>query len=293
MLYLIGAVLCSAAFSCLLRFSEPRVGNRYVLVAGNYTACSLIGLLFLLINRSFPTERIPFTLLFGMLSGAMYMGTLLLLQKTISASGLVLASVFNKLGVLIPVLLALVLFSELPTAFQIAGFALAVAAILLMFLGGGKHAEAADSEKNGFARFLVWLLPVCLLLAAGTTDSMVNLFEKFGPASGKDAYLFLNFFFALLFSLIIVLARRKKAPFRMKEYILGMLVGVPNYFASRLVMLSLGRLPSVVVYPVYCVGTLAVITVAGIFLFREKLTVRKWIGVGIIGIALVLLNLTF
>ncbi len=292
MLYLIGAVLCSAAFSCLLRFSEPRVGNRYVLVAGNYTACSLIGLLFLLINMSFPTERVPFTILFGMLSGAMYMGTLLLLQKTISASGLVLASVFNKLGVLIPVLLALVLFSELPTAFQIAGFALAVAAILLMFLGG-RHAEDAGGAKSGYARFLVWLLPVCLLLAAGTTDSMVNLFDKFGPASGKDAYLFLNFFFALLFSLIIVLVRKRKAPFRMKEYLLGMLVGVPNYFASRLVMLSLGRLPSVVVYPVYCVGTLAVITVAGIFLFREKLTVRKWVGVGIIGIALVLLNLTF
>ena len=292
MLFLIGAVLCSAAFSCLLRFSEPRVGNRYVLVAGNYTACSLIGLLFLLINMSFPTERVPFTILFGMLSGAMYMGTLLLLQKTISASGLVLASVFNKLGVLIPVLLALVLFSELPTAFQIAGFALAVAAILLMFLGG-RHAEDAGGAKSGYARFLVWLLPVCLLLAAGTTDSMVNLFDKFGPASGKDAYLFLNFFFALLFSLIIVLVRKRKAPFRMKEYLLGMLVGVPNYFASRLVMLSLGRLPSVVVYPVYCVGTLAVITVAGIFLFREKLTVRKWVGVGIIGIALVLLNLTF
>ena len=292
MLYLIGAVLCSAAFSCLLRFSEPRVGNRYVLVAGNYTACSLIGLLFLLINMSFPTERVPFTILFGMLSGAMYMGTLLLLQKTISASGLVLASVFNKLGVLIPVLLALVLFSELPTAFQIAGFALAVAAILLMFLGG-RHAEDAGGAKSGYARFLVWLLPVCLLLAAGTTESMVNLFDKFGPASGKDAYLFLNFFFALLFSLIIVLVRKRKAPFRMKEYLLGMLVGVPNYFASRLVMLSLGRLPSVVVYPVYCVGTLAVITVAGIFLFREKLTVRKWVGVGIIGIALVLLNLTF
>lgn len=292
MLYLIGAVLCSAAFSCLLRFSEPRVGNRYVLVAGNYTACSLIGLLFLLINMSFPTERVPFTILFGMLSGAMYMGTLLLLQKTISASGLVLASVFNKLGVLIPVLLALVLFSELPTAFQIAGFALAVAAILLMFLGG-RHAEDAGGAKSGYARFLVWLLPVCLLLAAGATDSMVNLFDKFGPASGKDAYLFLNFFFALLFSLIIVLVRKRKAPFRMKEYLLGMLVGVPNYFASRLVMLSLGRLPSVVVYPVYCVGTLAVITVAGIFLFREKLTVRKWVGVGIIGVALVLLNLTF
>ena len=292
MLYLIGAVLCSAAFSCLLRFSEPRVGNRYVLVAGNYTACSLIGLLFLLINMSFPTERVPFTILFGMLSGAMYMGTLLLLQKTISASGLVLASVFNKLGVLIPVLLALVLFSELPTAFQIAGFALAVAAILLMFLGG-RHAEDAGGAKSGYARFLVWLLPVCLLLAAGTTDSMVNLFDKFGPASGKDAYLFLNFFFALLFSLIIVLVRKRKAPFWMKEYLLGMLVGVPNYFASRLVMLSLGRLPSVVVYPVYCVGTLAVITVAGIFLFREKLTVRKWVGVGIIGVALVLLNLTF
>ena len=41
-------------------------------------------------------------------------GGLLLLQKTIADSGLVLASVFNKLGVLVPVLLALILFRELP-----------------------------------------------------------------------------------------------------------------------------------------------------------------------------------
>ena len=287
MFYLIAAVLCSAAFSSLLRFAEPRVGNRFALIAGNYTSCSLIGLLFLIVNRSFPAERIPFTVLFGALSGFMYMGTLLLLQKTISASGLVLASVFNKLGVLIPVLLALILFSELPTVYQAVGFGLAVAAILLMFLGNGNRTDKGTKAGKGF---LVWLLPVCLLIAAGCTDSMVNLFDKYGPASGKDAYLFLNFFFALLFSLILLLVRLKKHPVKGKEYLLGMLVGIPNYFASRLVMRSLGSLPSVVVYPVYCVGTLAVITVAGIFLFKERLSVKKWIGVGLIVAALVLLN---
>ncbi|MBO4366817.1 MAG: EamA family transporter [Clostridia bacterium] len=289
MLYLVAAVLCSAAFSSLLRFAEPRVGNRFALIAGNYTSCSLIGLLFILINRSFPTERIPFTLLFGALSGFMYMGTLLLLQKTISASGLVLASVFNKLGVLIPVLLALILFRELPTVCQIVGSGLAVAAILLMFLGNGK--DAPDGNAKAGKRILVWLLPVCLLIAAGCTDSMVNLFNKFGPASGKDAYLFLNFFFALLFSLTLLLVRLKKHPVKGKEYLLGMLVGIPNYFASRLVMHSLGSLPSVVVYPVYCVGTLAVIAVAGIFLFKERLSLKKWVGVGLIVAALVLLNI--
>lgn len=292
MLSLIGAVFCSATFACLLRFAEPRIGNRFVLFAGNYTACSLIGLLFLILNRSFPTERVPFTVLFGMLSGAMYLGTLLLLQKTIADSGLVLASVFNKLGVLVPVLLALILFRELPNVFQIAGFVLSVVAILLMFLGGKKQAQTGSLRQKRNATVWVWLLPVCLLVAAGLTDSMVNLFDKLGPASGKDAYLFLNFFFALLFSLVPVFARLRKQPVRVKEFLLGMLVGIPNYFASRLVMRALGALPSVVVYPVYCVGTLAVITVAGIFLFKERLTVKKWIGIGLIAVALVFLNLT-
>ena len=290
MLYLIAAVLCSAAFSSLLRFAEPRVENRFALVAGNYFTCSLIGFFFLLLNRSFPTERIPFTVLFGAVSGCMYMGTLLLLQKTISASGLVLASVFNKLGVLIPVLLALILFGELPTVWQAIGFGLAVLAILWMFLGKRDRTEENGKQKG--KGFLVWLLPVCLLLLAGCTDSMVNLFDKYGPASGKDAYLFFNFFFALLFSVCVLLFRLRKHPAKGKEFLLGMLVGVPNYFASRLVMRALGSLPSVVVYPVYCVGTLAVLTVAGVFLFKERLTVKKWIGVGLIAVALVLLNLS-
>jgi multidrug transporter EmrE-like cation transporter len=47
----------------------------------------------------------------------------------------------------------------------------------------------------------------------------------------------------------------------------------------------------VIVYPTYSVASLLVITLAGIFLFREKLPVRQWIGLGIILPALALLNL--
>ena len=288
MLYLIAAVLSSATFSTLLRFAENRVRNRFALIAGNYLSCSMIGAVFLAAGSGFPEERLPFTLLFGAVSGFMYMGTLLLLQKTISGSGLVLASVFNKLGVLIPVLLALILFRELPSVWQAIGFVLSLAAVVWIFTGGTK---AGQGGKPSGKSIRAWIRPVCLLVTAGLTDSMVNLFDKYGPVSGKDAYLFLNFFFAFFISLTILLIRIKAHPVRLTEVLLGAAAGVPIYFASRFVLKSLGGLPSVVVYPVYCVGTLAVITLAGLVLFRERLSARKWIGVGLILVALVLLNL--
>ena len=76
-----------------------------------------------------------------------------------------------------------------------------------------------------------------------------------------------------------------------KDVLFGVLIGVPNYFCTRFLLLSLGQLPAVVVYPIYNVGAIILIGLAGIFLFKEKLGARKAIGYGLIIAALVLLNI--
>ena len=45
-----------------------------------------------------------------------------------------------------------------------------------------------------------------------------------------------------------------------------------------------------VAYPVYSVGGILLVTLAGVLLFRERLGKRRWVALGLILAALVLLN---
>lgn len=281
MLYLVGAILCSALMSVALRVSGQYVKNRMLTFTVNYVICGIIGAFFVL-REPGAIQNIPLTLGLGGISGVMYLVCLFLLEYTIQKSGLVMASVFNKLGVLVPILMAIIVFRDYPSWMQIVGIALAIAAILLMNLSSGKEGGEGGGRKG-------MILLLVLLLVAGLTDSIINIFDKLGNPADKDYYLLLNFGSAFLCSLVVTLVQHK--PLSGKDFLFGVLIGVPNYFSSRLLLLSLGSVPAVVAYPVYCVGTLAVITLTGLLFFREKLGLRKAIGIGLIFVALVLLNI--
>ena len=53
---------------------------------------------------------------------------------------------------------------------------------------------------------------------------------------------------------------------------------------------SLSYVPGVIVYPVYSVAGILLVTLAGVAVFREKLTKRQWTALAIILLSLVLLN---
>jgi len=84
--------------------------------------------------------------------------------------------------------------------------------------------------------------------------------------------------------------RKKERPGG-KELLYGALVGIPNFFSAKFLLGALEALPAVIVYPTYSVATILAVTLAGVFFFRERLTVRRWIAMGGILAALVMLNI--
>ena len=76
-----------------------------------------------------------------------------------------------------------------------------------------------------------------------------------------------------------------------RELLFGLLVGIPNYFSSRFMLRSLLSIPAVIAYPIYSVGGIMVASVAGVVFFRERLSRRRWLALGIIMLSIVLLNL--
>lgn len=280
MLYLCLAIASSAMVSVCMRVSEKYVRNTMVMFTANYAVCLALSRFFMGDIRLFMAQNgMGLAVALGILSGLMYLVNFVLLQRNIRLNGVVLSSASMKLGaVLIPVMAAMCLFHEQMKWLQLVGAVLAVAAILLINLEKGDVNQG--HQKIGL---------LVLLLVSGVTDTMANLYDKTGAEALKNHYLFYTFLAALILAFAMALYKRENV--KAADVFSGVLIGIPNYFSARFILLALGQVSAVVVYPVYSVGTIIVITLVGLAVFREKLSRQKACAMALILIALVMLNL--
>lgn len=278
MVNLLLAIVSSMLVSVCMRLSEGKAKNNISMLAMNYAMCTLLSVAFAGNIDLLPkADGLGFALGLGLVSGAMYLGSFMLLQWNIRVNGVVLPATFMKLGVIVPTITSIVAFGEVPRAAQIVGIVLAIAAILLIQLDKG-----STRAKNALGL-------VILLIAGGSTDVLSKIYEQMGSSALSDQYLLYTFFVAL--ALCALLAAVKKQRLTLADIAFGLLVGVPNYFSARFLLLSLGAVPAVVAYPSYSVGTIVLIALVGRTVFGEKLSRRQIAAMGVILAALILLNL--
>ena len=118
-----------------------------------------------------------------------------------------------KLGVIVPTIMAVVVFHETLTLTSIAGICLALISVVIIN-------QNPNEVKNQNVSYQFSLLLI-LLAAGGFTDSIANIY----------------------------------------------------------------------VYPVYNIGTIVFVTITGMIFFKERLSLNKWIAMGIIFLALFLLSI--
>lgn len=158
MIYLILAVTSSMLVSVIMRVSEKYIHNNITMLASNYLMCSVLAAICTGTWNLFPVsaEGFSFSVGLGLISGLFYMGSFMLLQWNVKTNGIVLSSC-HEAGVMVPTLMAILVFGEVPKAVQVIGMIVALAAILLINLekGSGKAASS---------------LGLVLLLVAGGRD---------------------------------------------------------------------------------------------------------------------------
>lgn len=277
MMYLILAMVSSMLVSVVMRLSEKQGAAGTWKLAVNYVMCAAMSLLFSGSPQLFPAvEGLPSALLLGGVTGVLYLLGFVLLQWNTRRNGVVLPATFMKLGVIVPTLMSVLLFGEAPKPLQILGILLALAAIVLI--------QGRSREETGSLLGLI-----ALLLSGGTADAMSKVFEEMGLSALKDQFLLYTFSTALILCVVLCLIRKQKPTWR--DALWGLALGVPNYFSARFLLLALGDLPAVVVYPSFSVGTIVLVTAVGLLCFSERLSRRKWAALGVIVAALVLLNI--
>ncbi len=278
MQYLLLAIISSALIAIFMRFSTYKVKNNIGMLAVNYIVCLLVAALYTDKLSLFPaSEDLPSTLFMGLFNGFLYLLSFVVFQTNVRINGVVLSSIFMRLGLLVPMVISVFLFGEMPTAVQAVGFVIAVGAIILINSGAEK-----SKSVSGVGLMI-------LLLAAGGGDAMSKIFEEVGNSELSSQFLFYTFLAALVLCLALMLLKKQRIG--KNELVFGALVGIPNFFSAKFLLRSLGSMPAVIVYPTFSVATIMVVTLSGILLFKERLAKKQWISITLIAVALILLNI--
>ena len=273
------AVLSTAMVAIIMRLSTGRITHNLGMLTMNYIVCTLLSGVFGgyqgALNLGDP--RIGIVLAMGTVNGFLYLSGFMLMQMNIRKNGVVLSSIFQKLGLLVTLVVSVVFYREIPDFLQSCGFVIAIVAIVLMnYRKGG--------EKIGSR----WAL-LAMLFACGMADAMSKIFTESGVAALEGQFLFYTFAVAMGLCAVCMTVAGQKIGRR--EALFGTLIAVPNFFCSMFLLGALESLQAVIVYPVFSVGGILVVTLTGILVFRERLTKQQWIGVGAILAALILLNI--
>ena len=278
MSFLLLAIFCSAMISITMRLSTGKVRSHFTMLATNYLVCGILGALYsdfsLLTTR---TDGIAITGVLSAMNGAALLGGLVLLQISTRKNGIVLSSLFMKLGLLVPFVVSILFFREMPTWLQIAGFCVAVVAIVMFNLKEG-------SAKGRFDMGLI-----LMLLMSGGADALVKTFEALGPPTLSNHFLFFSFSVAFVLCGIVVLLKKERP--HGKALLFGGIIGLVNFFSSKFILAALTQLPGVVIFPTYSVATMLVVTLSGILFFKERLSKGQWLAFVAVIAALILLNI--
>ena len=279
MIYLVLAVLASTMVSVVMRLSTGKVKNNMSMLAANYVVCALLSVANAGGKLLTPMEDLPGTVGMGVINGVLYLFSFLLLHYNMKRNGVVLASTFMKLGLLVSMAVSVVFFREVPGVIQWIGFIIAVGAIILINYEKGSGGASSGGQ--------MWLL--LLLVVSGFGDAMAKVFESFGDTAYSGQFFIYTFLTDLAACVFLALRGGEKPS--LKEIGYGLALGVPNFFSARLLLKSIEHLPAVLVYPTVSVAIILVVTMVGLVFFKEKLKNRQLVGIGAILVALVLLNL--
>lgn len=303
MLDLLAAIACSTAIALILKHGEERNHNRFVILAVNYTAAASISLWLVLRKGLFQNFRgISFTglldqleaghsadgflnsgntaawaLLIGIPTGVLYFLGFYYYQRSVKESGVGMAGSYAKMGILVPMVLSMVLWGEFPSGIQWAGMILALLAIGMVNL-------RFSAGMNIFSEMKPALL--LLFISCGVSEFTNKLYQRYGMLSMKDLFLFFLFTTAL----VVSLTRIRRKPLK-NEIITGLVVGIPNFFASFFLINALSSLPASVVFPTYSAGSIALICVGGRLIYKERLAGREYAAIFLTMAALLLINL--
>ncbi|MBT8185809.1 MAG: DMT family transporter [Eudoraea sp.] len=286
MLDLALSILSSSLIFVIFKlFKVYKVQTLYAIIV-NYITAFIVGVLSF--QGSLTLVEIPARPWFlGATSlGVLFILVFNLIAKTSQELGVSVASVATKMSLVIPVVFGVLLYQETLGRIKILGILLALAAVYF----------ASVREKSFVIKRATLILPLLVFLGSGVIDVSIKFFEA-KLVSEIEFPIFTAFIFgaAAISGFIFILIRLPNTPLRwnMRNCIGGIVLGVPNFFSIFFLLRALQHetLNSASVFTINNVAIVMFSTLLGILLFKEKISLKNWAGIGMAVLSIVLVAL--
>jgi drug/metabolite transporter (DMT)-like permease len=218
--------------------------------------------------------------------GVGFIGIFNLIAYSTKIDGITTTTIANKLSLVIPVTLSVILYHETLNATEIIGIALALPAVYLT-------TRVKDEKKKNQHLFI----PILLFFLSGSLDSFVKYVEqRFLTTPDVQAAFSIHAFAAagtIGTILITILALAGKMKLHWRNIVAGICIGIPNYFSIYLFIRLLHShfMDSAAAIPVTNIGIVVTSSIVAILLFKEKITIPRFIGLALAIIAILLIAL--
>jgi len=287
LIYLLLSILASSIIFIIFKLFEKFSINILQAIVVNYCIAFTTGII--AYKGTITISQLPNLdwFYYTLALGALFIIVFNLMAITTQRSGLSVVSVATKMSVVIPVLFGLLYYNESLSAIKLFGIGIALIAVYLT--------SNKSNQRTVINRKLI-ALPILVFIGSGIIDTSIKFLEDTYVAN-NDVPLFSAIIFlaaAIIgFIFIIIQVISGSFKFEIKNVIAGICLGIPNYFSIYFLVKTLRSdiLESSGIFAINNVSIVTLSTFAGIFLFKEKLIRKNWIGIALAILSIILISI--
>lgn len=273
-LILLICIMLNATIGIIFKYFERYSINNRIAIITNYFTCVATAS-FVLGDFAIPADvyqKSWFWVAFVL--GACFILVFNLIALTVQKLGVVVSTIFQKMSMIAPAILAMAMYGEKISIPKITGLLFAVASIVLLSYQPGQKTFKTSN-------IMAWILPFGTFLGSCLIDTSLFLMEAENIAPSGDIQFTASLF---LFAGICGLIWHFISPglLTRKDYLKsiagGILLGIPNFFSIYLLLYLLGKnWEGSLLFPVNNVGILVFAALFSYLAFREKISgLKAW-----------------
>ncbi len=272
--YLFFSILSSTLILVTFRYFGKLKINSFNAIVMNYFTASVIG--FLLANKegNFQNSGVNDWFVMAVIIGIMMALMFNVVSATTQKAGITVTSIAAKMSVVIPMVFSIFYYHESITFLKTSGILLAPVAVVLTLIK--KNLDPAIKKY-------IWL-PVIMFIGLGITDAVIKYTQQ-DFLKGGNVFLFSAYLFIISFTVSFLTKITVKSKYRKettgKDIIGGILLGLFNFGSLYFFIQALrySGIESSLVFAINSIGIVLVSLLAGIILFKEKLSTLNWTGI--------------
>lgn len=286
MIYLILSIITSSLIFLIFRaFGQYKV-NTFTAIVVNYLVAGITGIL--INGQSIDFNKMLFSdwSMNGLVLGAVFITLFNVMAITAQKFGASVASIANKMGLIIPVSFAIIVYGDSLNILKSAG-------ILLALVGVYLSSVKSSQEKKKFD-IKLFAIPIILFLGSGFIDTFLKYTQEYQLNTDEDSMLFtsLTFLTAFTIGLVVMFLDKTKRSLKAPSIIGGIILGIVNYGSIYFLIKTLdaANLQSSVIFPINNMGVVILTTFLSLLIFKESFSPKNKIGVAISIIAIAMIS---